>query len=320
MKKFNLNLSLKLNIAINSTMVATMIIFLLLAYYNQKRTLLRDSSRHLEELLNIMPSKFDVGKVAEEKIRNEIVELENRISKHIGYRHKIIITNERFNILFWNGENLGKKKFYSSFIPSSNFGRRNNYLVESSEGSKWIVGRKGVELFRKDSIESNGFMYLLESYEFIEENLNTFWKIHGLHVAVTFMTFIVLINFITSKYIRKPINELLEAIRKIELGIWNVTPKIKTKDEFSWLKEKFSEMGKKLENTVMQLVKAEKLASKILTSRKIFKEIEPSLNKIKVNLIYLKNLEENYGGYEVLENIDNDLEKIRGKIYILENQ
>ena len=82
------------------------------------------------------------------------------------------------------------------------------------------------------------------------------------------------------------------------------------------LKEKFSMMGKKIEETVFQLVRAEKIASEVNHSRKLMKEIEPSMNKIKATLLYLKRRgQTNNGDYKsVLEDMDNELERIKEKV------
>ena len=131
---------------------------------------------------------------------------------------------------------------------------------------------------------------------------------------MTLTSFIILINFITARYIRKPIKQLLEAIRVIELGIWHVSPQIDSKDEFNWLKERFSEMGSKLEDTVLQLVRAEKLAIGFLTSGKLFKEITPMLKGIKETIDCLKNLKRDPSAYEEhLITIESDLNKIRAR-------
>lgn len=320
LKVRTITLNVKLNIAINSAMIITMAVFLALAYYNEKRTLIRDSTRHLEELLHIMPAGFNVQE-DRGKYLADIAEWETRITRHSGYRHEIIISDGKSYVVAGSEDKSDGGNFYSASLPFRASELRNNHVVSSPEGSGWIVAKKEVEFYRRDVPEKKGTMYLLESYDYIEKNLGRFWKIHVVHVAVTFASFIILINFITARYIRRPIKQLLEAIRVIELGIWHVSPQIDSKDEFNWLKERFSEMGRRLENTVIQLVKAEKLATGFLTSRKLFKEINPLLNEIKANIDYLKNLRGDPAAYEEkLTNIESDLNKIRTKFHVIESE
>lgn len=320
LKVRTITLNVKLNIAINSAMIITMAIFLALAYYNEKRTLIRDSTRHLEELLHIMPARFDVRE-DREKYLGDITEWETKITRHSGYRHKIIISDGKSYVLAGGEGKSAGRNLYGAFLPFPASELGNKHVVSSSEGSGWIVAKKEVEFYRRAVLEKKGIMYLLESYDYIEKNLSRFWKIHAVHVAVTFASFIILINFITARYIRRPIRQLLEAIRVIELGIWHVSPQIDSKDEFNWLKKRFSEMGSRLENTVVQLVRAEKIATGFLTSRKLFKEINPLLNGIKANIECLKNLEDDPNAYEEkLRNIESDLKRIRAKFYVMESE
>ena len=86
------------------------------------------------------------------------------------------------------------------------------------------------------------------------------WRDWALHVGVTAMLTLGLLSFVIRREVIRPIDNLLEGIRKMELGYWDDVPDPGGAWEIRWLGWRFRVLGQELNSTVENLVAAQRRA------------------------------------------------------------
>jgi len=91
-----ITLNVKLNIAINAAMIITMVIFLALAYFNERRTLILDSTRHLTGFLTSRKLFKEINPLLK-GIKANIDCLKNLKGDPAAYEEKLITIESDLN-------------------------------------------------------------------------------------------------------------------------------------------------------------------------------------------------------------------------------
>lgn len=86
------------------------------------------------------------------------------------------------------------------------------------------------------------------------------WRDWAVHVGLTALLILVLLNIVIRREVTRPIDRLLGGVRKMELGYWDDLPDPGGAWEVRWLGWRFRSLGQELSRTVEHLVAAQRRA------------------------------------------------------------
>jgi HAMP domain-containing protein len=86
------------------------------------------------------------------------------------------------------------------------------------------------------------------------------WRDWALHVSLTALLIMALLNIVIRREVTRPIDRLLSGVRKMELGYWDDLPDPGGAWEVRWLGWRFRTLGQELSRTVEHLVAAQRRA------------------------------------------------------------
>ncbi len=89
---------------------------------------------------------------------------------------------------------------------------------------------------------------------------NRSWKDWAIHVCITAVVTLAMLFLVIRREVTRPIDRLLDAVRKMELGYWEDIPDPGGAWELRWLGWRFSALGQELSFTVENLVAAQRRA------------------------------------------------------------
>ncbi len=95
----------------------------------------------------------------------------------------------------------------------------------------------------------------------IRHSLRETLAVHLLHLAVTVAVLVITLNFAATRLLIKPIRQLLDGVRTMSRGKWDIHLPVKSHDEMGLLTAQFNAMANLLEDRVTQLRRAERLSS-----------------------------------------------------------
>ena len=98
----------------------------------------------------------------------------------------------------------------------------------------------------------------------IVEARNRRWRDWALHVSVTALLTLSLLSFVIRREVIRPIDRLLDGVRKMELGYWDDVPDPGGAWEIRWLGWRFRALGQELNSTVENLVAAQRRAFEVI--------------------------------------------------------
>ena len=113
----------------------------------------------------------------------------------------------------------------------------------------------------------------------------------GYHLAalllVLVLVFVSLRRTLSTRVIQ-PIESLVEAMGRMERGTWRLSLDVPSRNEIGWLTASFLRMGERLEETVRQLVRAEKVASAAMVAIRVKRELAEPIRSLKNGLKYFE--------------------------------
>lgn len=86
------------------------------------------------------------------------------------------------------------------------------------------------------------------------------WRNWAVHVDLTALLILALLNVVIRREVTRPIDRLLDGVRKMELGYWDDMPDPGGAWEVRWLGWRFGTLGQELSRTVEHLVAAQRRA------------------------------------------------------------
>lgn len=86
------------------------------------------------------------------------------------------------------------------------------------------------------------------------------WRAWAVHVGVTALVVVLLLLIVIRREVTRPIERLLEGVRKMELGYWDDVPDPGGAWEIRWLAWRFRTLGAELRLTVTRLMGAQRRA------------------------------------------------------------
>ncbi|MBI2486371.1 MAG: HAMP domain-containing protein [Deltaproteobacteria bacterium] len=139
--------------------------------------------------------------------------------------------------------------------------------------------------------------------------------IHTIHAVVTILLVIVLINISFSRLILEPLNNLIGAMREMEEGklVTSLYLGPVKDDEIGWLTKRFFQMGKKIQENIIELVRSEKRESARAIAHRLERELHEPVLSIEKNIEILRTLipEAHLNPHLVLGEIAKDVSSIR---------
>ena len=111
--------------------------------------------------------------------------------------------------------------------------------------------------------------------------------IHVVHAVVTVLLIIALVNFMFSKLILNPLNDLIRAMTDMEEGKFATSLEAENKrnDEIGWLIDRFCEMRRNLQ----QLVRSEKKESASAVAYRVQRELRDPITNLEKNIKSLRS-------------------------------
>ncbi|MFQ5527863.1 MAG: HAMP domain-containing protein [Thermoanaerobaculia bacterium] len=256
----------------------TMVVFLWAAYRSERSLHFEETFRHLEEtsaVLSLLPELRDQPTAA------GLAGLEERLAQRTDIPHRLVITESNFDIAASSEDPASggdiRKTF--SLVPygSPDSGR----AIGRDEDGRWLAASLAL---------GDKKLFLMRSRSGSEGFVGRFWGIHGLHMAVTVILFVVLLGFLGRRYVRLPIEQLAAHIRRVESGEFESHPESYANDEFGWLAKRFTHMGLELKRVVARLVRTEKYAAASAVAYAVATEAMEPLNSLKRHVTYLQGL------------------------------
>lgn len=130
-------------------------------------------------------------------------------------------------------------------VPTANNENKDYFRTDISIVSPLLGGGRGSMVVMKDSTE----------YSDAVRRSWVFWLVH---FAVTVGTVFFFLVVITYFQVTKPVNQLLQAVKKMEQGYWGPINISKGAWEVRWLAWRFSNMVQEVQNTMKYLFEAER--------------------------------------------------------------
>ncbi len=260
--------------------LVTMAVFLVAAYRSESKRYARGVFEHLEETSAVLSS---LPQLLEPLPTGWLTGIEQQLGERTGVRHQVLVADSDSMITDATSKSVlgGDIRLLFQLEPfeTSNLARAS----AQSEGSSWLasatpLGSTGRQLF------------LMRSNDRRSELVMRFWGLHGLHVGVTLVLFLVLLKLLGEHYIRKPIERLAGHVQRVEQGEFETRPETYEDDEFGWLARRFSLMGLRLQRTVRQLVRSEKYASAVAVAYRAARESASPLNDLNKHINRLDEL------------------------------
>ncbi len=133
------------------------------------------------------------------------------------------------------------------------------------------------------------YLNLIAMHKFAGD-FSGFVEFHLIHTVITIVILIIATYFILSKYVVKPIYQLLVAIEEVKSGKLVTALEIRTNDEFELLAEEFNEMGFRLRNQMQHEIRAGKYSAAIAVAKGIANSLSEPCSTLHINIKQLKNI------------------------------
>lgn len=111
-----------------------------------------------------------------------------------------------------------------------------------------------------------GSLRIEQSSDALEATIAQKWRDWWLHISITLASILLFLHFVIRRLVTRPLERLLEGIRKMEMGYWGEVPPTRGAWEIRWLRWRFQNMGLELQRTVQHLLEAEKKAAKLVSA------------------------------------------------------
>lgn len=121
--------------------------------------------------------------------------------------------------------------------------------------------RGAVLIFHQALPEGQGQLTVFESNVEYRAHVRARWRRWGLHLGLTLASILIVLHVTIRILVNAPLDRLLDAIRKMEMGYWGEVEQVGGAWEIRWINWRFHNMGRELQETVQRLLDAERRAS-----------------------------------------------------------
>lgn len=267
-------------VAVILVFLATMAVFLGVAFRSDRRLYYRATFEHLDEVLAVLSN---LPELSERAARSSLGALEERLAEQTGAPHRVVLTDATFSITSASDDRLVGEDVRTHFnlVPYGPAGAASAF--GSTDFGPWIGSSRPLG-------DVGGRVFLMRSRRGSEQFAGQFWRVHVLHVLVTVLLFALLLDFVGRRYVQRPIEQLAAHVRRLERGSFELPAGGFRNDEFGWLAERFSDMVARLEDVVRRLVRSEKMAAAGAVAYRVARGAVEPLGRMKRHIAYLESL------------------------------
>jgi len=275
----------RLTLAVMVGYLLTMLVFVAVSFAAERRMYYTETYQHLDETLRVLASVLNSGSG---HMENALRKAELALEQQTKAAHRVMVVDREGRILATGHSNL-----MGRFLPQV-FSLR----PYASSDRPWRHGRTEAGRWLASSIPLSGGaggsqLVLLRSGQNIDQFVRMFMKFHGLHLVITALVFLLLFKVIGRRFVREPLRSLISLIHDVESGKLTARPSQDLEDELAWMGRRFSHMGHTLQETIEQLVRAEKYAAVSMVAFRAAREMQVPLEAMNRHILYLEGLAEN---------------------------
>jgi methyl-accepting chemotaxis protein len=268
-------------LVVNAVFLITMAIFLLASFQAERTQHYRETFQHLDETLGVLSIMPGISAVPDlDAIRDVEIVLQERT----GVPHRLLTTIDGV-ISGSTSDDLIGQEFGAALDLRPFEGDGSGRAVLRLDDEEWLLSSLNLE-----GSGEVGQILLLRERSASEGFVAKFVAFHGVHVVVTVLAFVVLLRFLTARYVRRPIEQLAAHVQRVEEGEFRTAPFVQGNDEFAWLADRFSRMGARLRGAVQDLVRSEKYASVSAIAFRIAREMKEPLEALHRHIVYLEGV------------------------------
>ncbi|MCL4479718.1 MAG: HAMP domain-containing protein [Deltaproteobacteria bacterium] len=134
-------------------------------------------------------------------------------------------------------------------------------------------------------------------------NFSNYIEFHLMHAVITIAVLLIATYVIISKYVVKPVYQLLIAIEEMKTGKLVTALEVKSNDEFELLAEEFNEMGFQLRDLMQHKIRAGKYSAATLLATRMANSLFEPCSLLRTNVKLLKDITKGNSQLETLSDM-----------------
>ncbi len=287
-RPFALGLCWKLNLLIGTILVVTMGLFVALDLYHERQALITSREQQLEEM--VQHFAWLVQSTGSSDSQGLVINYEHSINSHGRSDYRVFLLNERSEVTASTNPRLkGTVMDERSLLQRFDKKVSDTPIKIFIEDTAQMVVTLPVAAPSPDHDETRATFTILisASLEDIQKSLRVSLITHTFHLLITALGMVLAINLALSRMILQPIRNLLAGMKRMQQGEWASDLPVKTRDEIGEFTRGYNALGRNLEQTVHQLVRAEKLASVALVAICLSRDLKKPIRKIRDSIQFL---------------------------------
>jgi HAMP domain-containing protein len=262
---------------VNLVFLAIMAVFLSVSFLSERAQHYQDTFAPLEETLGVISLMPEISPSASPDV---IRDLESRLGEHTGVPHRLLVAADG-KISASSEEDLLGRDYRSVVDLTPVAGKDLHRGLARISGTDWLVSFQGGE---------DSGLFLMRSRAASEGFVSKFLTLHGVHLILTVLAFVLLLKFLMDRYVRRRIEQLVRHVQRVEMGEFRTAPQASGEAELAWLAERFTRMATQLQTTVEHLVRDEKYSSVSAVTFRIARELKAPLGRMERHLLELESV------------------------------
>lgn len=287
-RPFALGLRWKLNLLIGTILVVTMGLFVSLDLYHERKSLITSRSQQLEEIAQHFGWLVQSGHGQDPQ--SLVTDYEHSINSYKKSQYRVLLLNASSEVIAstnprLKGTIMDEPSLLQRFAKEASDAPTKIFLEDTAEivVTLPIVARSP----KPNEMRTELTVLISAALDDIGDSLRTSLFTHTFHLLITAVAMTLAINLALSRMVLQPINKLLTGMKQMQQGEWTSNLPVKAKDEIGDLTQGYNALGRNLEQTVHQLVRAEKLASVALVAICLSRDLKKPIRKIREGIQFL---------------------------------
>ena len=299
----------RITIAVILVFLVTMAVFLRLAFMSERNLHHRATFEHLEETLAVLSI---LPELRGEPMGDGLSMLEGRLAQRTRIPHRILLADAALSIVGSAESELVGNDIRSTYGLEPHDAPDASWAIGSTDDGSWMA-------VARPHGETGDVLYLLRLRRGGDGFAVQFWRVHGPHVVATVLLFALVLHSLGKVLIRRPLEQLGRHVQRLEAGEFWSQPEVYRNDEFGWLAKRFTQMGRRLRETVEKLVLSEKAAAAGATAYRVARQAVEPLARMKRHVAYLEGLAgKDPDLRRVVASLEKDRWAIAGAVILLE--
>lgn len=293
----------RLVLSVLSLFLLTMFLFIGASFVSERNLHYRETYEHLDETLGILFAVLHDLNDRNELSAEALHGLEQQLEQRTAVDHRIFLTDSDFTIIMSSNADLVGRSLSVEYSLKPYGSLESPWVTASAEDMRWLASS-----LEPEKNVSRHKVFLMRSGVNIDRFIRRFLGLHGLHILATIVLFVLVLELIGARLVRRPMEKLADLIQDVERGKLGSESGSKRDDELAWFARRFTSMGKSLTEMIERLVRAEKYASVSVLVFRIAREMRGPLDSLNRHILYLEGLAEND---EALDKVVVDLRRDR---------